>query len=458
MAERDEMDDRIQDLAWRLWASFQEDGPGAVAMAASSLHPVDAAGALGLLEADTRHRLFLALPTDLAASVLEELPPELRDELLDATSDERLIQILASASADDAVYFLDHLDDDRKDALLLRMDDTLRAQLEEQFELPEETAGRLMDRDLLALRSFHTVTRVLDLVRSRDKPLTGYIYVVDAQSRLVGVLGLRTLIRARPEQKIGDLMQREPIRVFLDTDREEAAEIIQRYHLRAVPVVDEHAHLRGQLTWDDAADAMEAEANEDMFALAGTNEDPEENASILRRARQRIPYLLLTAIGGFVMAWLIESKVEELSAYAILVGFLPLVPALGGTIGIQSSTVTLRSIATGELTAARILSRTMRELGTGILLAIVMSVICGAGALGMLLMSAQQPLLSAIVTIAMLIAVVIAAALGTFVPLACMRMKIDPALAAGPFVTMLNDVSGVTIYLLTATVMLQMLA
>lgn len=445
-------------IARRLWVTFQEDGPGGLSIAASSLRPADVASALAQLDPEQRAKVFLALPAELAGQVLEAEDPELRDELLAAADDRRLLEILGSVDADDAVYFLDHLDESRAVALLTRMDERLRQQLAEQYELPEDSAGRLMTRDVAILRSFMTAGQALDLLRSRDRPHEGYLYVVDARSRLAGVLGLRTLVRADPRTVVGQLMDREPMTVGLDTDQEEVVELMQRYHLRAVPVVDAEGHLCGQVTWDDAIDAMEAEANEDILALAGTGEDLEENAGVVERARKRLPYLLVTAIGGFVMANLIEGEVDRLSALPLLIGFLPLVPALGGNIGIQCSTVTLRSIATGELTPRRVMSRTMRELATGLTLAVLLSVICGLGAMAIVLITGQDVVVGAIIGVAMLLAIVVAAAIGVFVPLACMRMGIDPAIAAGPFITMLNDVSGVGIYLATATLMLGALA
>jgi magnesium transporter len=243
--------------------------------------------------------------------------------------------------------------------------------------------------------------------------------------------------------------------VDLTTDREEMVGLMQRYHLGAIPVVDESRHLRGMVTWDDAIDVLEAEADEDILALAGTSEDLEDNDGVIRRALLRMPYLVITVAGGFIVAKLIDSQSTELLArFPLLMAFLPLVPALGGNIGLQCSTVTVRSIATGEINAGRMVSRSVREVATGAVLALVMATVCGLGALALVLLGDQPPALSFVIASALAVAIVIAATMGVMIPLTCIRLGIDPAIAAGPFITMLNDVAGTTIYLLTASLLL----
>jgi magnesium transporter len=457
MVERDPVAERAAAVASRLLTLLDEDGPGAVAIAASSIHMADLGGALTSLEPEARSHLFLALTAHIAGEVLEEMPPELRDELLADTSDERVVAILNEANADDAVYFLDHLDQERAEGLLRRLDQRLRSQLEEQFELPDDTAGHMMTRDVVILRPFMTAGQAVEAIRNRDRPYEGALFVVNADASLVGVIPLRKLVIAESRKPVGEVMDPDPISAKLDTDRTEVVDLMQRYHMRALPVVDGKGHLCGQITWDDALDAMEAEAEEDLLALAGTSEDPEDNPSIWRRASQRMPYLLVTTIGGFVMANIIERYTHSLAAFPILVGFLPLVPALGGNIGIQSATVTLRSIATGEFQKGSVVARTLREIGTGVVLAVCLSFISGIGAAVMIAVGGGQAALSIIITVSMLLAIVVAAGFGVFIPMMCNRIGIDPAIAAGPFITMLNDVTGVGIYLTTATILLAMM-
>ena len=281
------------------------------------------------------------------------------------------------------------------------------------------------------------------------------IYIVDAHQRLVGYLSLRALVRAEPQHKVGQLMDRDPISVLLETDQENVSNLMQRYHLRSIPVVDHEKRIRGEITWDDAFDILEAELEEDMMAIAGTAEDLDANDGVLRRATLRMPWLIITAIGGFIMAKMIHAESDSMLAqHPLLLAFLPLVPALGGNIGIQSATVTVRSIATGELASGRLLQRTMREMATGIILALVLSLLCTLGAWGLIVLNGDGYTATAlIIGLSLMMAIVLAAVFGVFIPLGCQRFNIDPAIAAGPFITMLNDISGVGIYLALASLL-----
>ncbi|TVR43611.1 MAG: magnesium transporter [Planctomycetota bacterium] len=451
-----DLEQRASELGDRLWHILQEDGPGALAIAATSLRVADLTRILermGLRERTLQ--TFLALPVGLAAEVLEEAHPETRDQLLNEISDRHLAEILQEADADDAVYFLDHLDEERAEHLLNSLDDNLRAQLEEQWDLDEDSAGRIMQREVATVRPFHSAEQAVARLRSHPDLPDSPVYVVDAQSRLIGVIGYRDLVFAQPQSRMSSLMDRDPMQITLDTDREKVASLMQRYHLAAIPVVDSGKVLRGMITWDDAIDVIEAEAHEDMLAMAGTREDIEDNDGIFRRARYRLPFLLVTVCGGFVVAGVIDSRADTLlSDFPILMAFLPLVPALGGNIGLQCSTVTIRSIALGHHTPGRRMIRSMREVATGSVLAVALAVLCGLGALGLILFSDQPFMLAGVIATSLLVAVILAATLGVAIPNACIRLGIDPAIAAGPFITMLNDITGVTIYLMVASLLL----
>ncbi len=452
---------RDPELGRKLLALLRAQGRAAYVTTVGELHPADVAMALRPLEPDERYELLEAQRSEMVSRLLEELDPELREEYTDRADDDRLVRVLASGKVDDAVFILDRLDEDRVEDLLSRMDERLTGLLTEQVELEDDRAGHMMQRDVMILRGFNSVGHALAKIRARREPYDGSFFVLDARSRLIGVAGMRDLIMAAPEATIGRIMTPEPIQVRLVDDRQVVIDLMQRYHLRSIPVVDDDDNLRGMITWDDAVDAMEAEDNEDILALAGSSEDLQDNAGVFKRSFQRLPFLLVTAVGGFVMARLIHGHSgpeDNLFKLPILLAFLPLVPALGGNIGIQCSTVTVRSIATGELSADLILSRTIREIGTGSFLALILAGVCGLGAATMILLSdggqghAGLPL---IISIALLLAISVAACFGVLIPLACTRMRIDPAIAAGPFITTLNDITGVAIYLTTAGLLLK---
>ncbi|MBA3686632.1 MAG: magnesium transporter [Planctomycetes bacterium] len=453
-------DDRAQRIATRLLTLLDEDGPGALAIAASSLRAADIAAVMAVVSERQRVQVFCGLPPDLAGQVLEELRPELRDQLLESSDDQHLAKILAEADADDAIYFLDHLDDERAAKLLSQLDAKLRAQLEEQYEANEETAGRIMSREIVTLRSFLTAAQAIAHLQAlrNDEAAHNFstLYVVDAEARLVGVLPFRQLIFAPPRACLTTLMDRDIITATPDTDREKVARMMQKYHLLTVPVVDTEGRIRGIVTWDDAVDVLEAEAEEDLLAIAGTSETPEDNDSLLKRASLRMPWLLITALGGFINAKIIAGYGYGLKEQMILIGFMPLVCAMGGNIGLQCSTVTVRNLATGAIGPGRGLASVGREVGTGFLLAVAMSIICGIGGTVVAYTSGYSPIVGAIMATSLLLVVVMASLFGVIVPLTCQRCHFDPALAAGPFITMLNDVGGNLVYITTVYAMLRL--
>jgi len=450
-------DERAQRTGQRLVTILAEDGPGCLSIAATSLRPADVAAAFESLDDKQRRDLFIALPPEFASQVLEELRPQSRDHLLAESDDEHLAKVLSESSADDAVYFLDHLDDDRAQHLLSKLEDQLRNQIGEQYELPDRSAGRLMKRDVVTLRSFMTAAQAIDRLRANGSTAPSALYVIDADGRLVGVLAFRQLVFAPPGTLVSALMDRDPLTVRPETDKEEVARILQKYHLLAVPVVDDKNRIHGVVTWDDAVEVLEAAAEADLLSIAGTSERSADNETTLRRAWLRLPWLTITAIGGFINANVIAAAGAGLEKQMILVGFMPLVGAMGGNIGLQCSTVTVRGLATGAIGPGSLMASAVREVSTGILLALAMAVVCGLGAAGVALVQHQPATLGLLVGISLFLAVLLAAGLGVIIPLACTRFRIDPALAAGPFITMLNDVSGYAIYIATVNALLRVL-
>lgn len=453
-AETQQTQERHREVAHRLTDLLTQDGPSAMATAALSLRQADIAEAMEPMDPAIRLKVFLALPPDHAAEVLEECTPEVRDELLDSASDQSLLQILAEADTDDAVYFLDYLDNERAAHLLGSLQESIRGQLSEQFDLPEDCAGRLMARDLIALQPFMTATQAIEKVRALSELRVPALYVTTAAGKLVGTVGFRQLVFAPPKATIDSLMNRDVIYAQVSTDAEEAVRLMQKYELYAIPVVDERMILRGMITLDDAFDIMEAEADEDILAVAGTSENLEDNDSVFGRSMKRLPYLLITVVGGFLIASMIEGQSEAISEYTMLVSFLPLVPALAGNIGIQCSTVTLRYIVGGDGGLRTVRGRIVRELLTGGFLAIIMSFVAMLGALGIAWANDYDFFLAWVITFSMFLAIIFAAANGVAIPLACVKLKIDPAIAAGPFIVMLCDIGGIAIYLVLASMLL----
>ena len=402
--------------------------------------------------------LFKALPLDIQGELLEDLPPELRDACLEALGDDELVQLITEAASDDAIYYLDHLDNDRVQDIFARLEERVKHQLHEQYSLPEDCAGRLMTDEYVTVPAYIPVSKALEkLRRLEENDHEGGIYVIDARGRLIGEVSYRSLALAEAHTKINEILDDNIPSIDINVDEAEIPDIMVEHNISALPVVKDNKILCGIINWDDAAEVMEEEIEEDMLAVAGTAESFEDNDNVFRRAGLRLPYLIITLIGGFIMASMIDTQLERISDYSLLVALIPMVPALAGNIGIQCSTMTLRYIVTGNISPARIRSRIFREVSTGLLLSVIIASLTGLGVFGYLVVTGGQMLLGWAITTAMLIAIILAALFGTFIPIACDKVNIDPAIAAGPFITMLNDIFGVGVYLVTALIFIQFL-
>ena len=434
-----------------MWKSLESGGQESLAACIFDERVGDIQRGLREFEPEQSVALFIALPLDIQGELLEDLPPELRDACLEALNDQELVKLVTEAASDDAIYYLDHLDEDRVHDIFALLEERVKKQLHEQFHLPEDCAGRLMTDEFATVPAYITVGNAIEKLRDlNEQDHEGAVYVVDARGRLEGEVSYRALALAQSETKIVDILNRNIPSVDINADESVIPDIMVEHNISALPVIKDNHTLCGIINWDDAAEVMEDEVEEDMLAVAGTAESFEDNDHVFRRAGLRLPYLLITLVGGFIMASMIETQLESLNEYKLLVALIPMVPALAGNIGIQCSTVTLRYIVTGNISPARIRSRILREVSTGLLLSIIIASLTGIGVFGYLIATDGQLLLGWAITTAMLIAIILAALFGTFIPIACDKVNIDPAIAAGPFIAMLNDIVGVGVYLATA--------
>lgn len=441
----------------QMWQSYQNGGAEALEACVFDLRVGEITQSLRGLEPEQAVELFKALPIGIQDEVLEDLPPELRDACIESMNDQELVQLITEAATDDAVYYLDHIDEERVSLIFAQLDDHVKELITEQYNLPEDCAGRLMTDEFVTVPAYYSVEQARIKLRESEDAHEGNLYVVNARGVLEGQVHYRELALADGATKIHKIMEQKLPSVDINADEDTVPAIMIEHNISAIPVVKNNHILCGIINWDDVAELIEDEVEEDMLAVAGTAESFEDNDSVFRRAGLRLPYLLITLCGGFVMASMIDTQLEQISDYSLLVALIPMVPALAGNIGIQCSTVTLRYIVTGNIAPARIRSRIIREVGTGMVLSIIIASLTGVGVFGYLLFTDGQLLLGWAITIAMLIAIVLAALFGTFVPIACDKMNIDPAIAAGPFITMLNDIVGVGVYLVTALIFIQFL-
>jgi len=411
----------------------------------------DLADLIELLLPEQRVALIQALGPAFDFEVLSELDYTVRDQLSEALPNELLARAVTELDTDDAAYLLENLEDEDKEEILAQLDTSDRAALERNLEYPEETAGRLMQSEFVAVPPFWSVGRVIDHMReAADLPETfSEIFVVDPSFRVMGSVDLSRLLRTRRDVAIEKIMEEDRHVVLATADQEEVARQFGRYDLMSAPVVDENQRLVGVLTVDDVVEVIQEEADEDMLALGGVG-DESLGDSVLSTLRSRIPWLLVnlgTAVLASTVIQAFDATIQQMVALAVL---MPIVASMGGNAGTQTMTVTVRALATnklGRVNARRVITReALVGLANGAILSLVMAGIVvlwfGAGTLGW------------VIGAAMIVNLLAAALAGILIPLAMDWLELDPAPASGVFVTMVTDVVGFFAFLGLATVLM----
>jgi magnesium transporter len=391
-----------------------------------------------------------------AARVLRELPPEMLPEIFEAVSDDRLAGVLNRLEIDDLLDLVDWIPEERRQAVLNRLPDHLRAELEKAELYPESSAGRVMMTNFAALDAKMTAQEAIDSLRARadeDESIL-YLYVVDEQRSLRGVVPLRRLVSAPPARLIRDLMIPDPVSVQVDADQEEVAQIVARYDLLAVPVTDVDGRMLGVITVDDVIDVITEEATEDMYHLAGLSEEDRVFSPAHTSVRKRLPWMMLNLGTAFLAAWVVglfERSIEQVVTLAV---FMPVVAMLGGNAGIQALTVITRGIALGEIEFSSGVRAALKEIWVGLAIGIVTGLVAGAVAYGVV----GNPWIGAALTAAMVMTMAVTGMMGAAVPLALKAMRLDPALGSGVIVTTFADVFGFFSFLGIGTLLLDRLA
>lgn len=381
-----------------------------------------------------------------SGAVLTELESPQQQALLEELSPQQIATVLDSMSVDDAVSLVDSLPPELHDKVLEVVDLKDLAEVQTHLTYGDDTAGRLMVPEYVALSEDKTVGDAITLIQqSTDLDNVFYLYVVDRDGHLVGVTSLRQLLLSPPDKTLDLVMTRSIIKVNTETDQEEVAQLAARYNLLAVPVTDEANILLGIVTLDDIIDVVRDEATEDIFKMVGTTDDElvYQDRSF-RVAGFRLPWLLVNLVGLVLAGMLIERFQVTLKEALFLLTFVPVIMGMGGNIGSQTATIAVRGLATGRVTLGEGGVRTFlwQQLKVGAILALACS---GLTALGAYLLE-RQLAYAGVVGASMFLAVVLASINGAVVPVIFNRLGIDPAVAAGPLVTTSNDISGIVIY------------
>ncbi len=453
---------RRQEVLAETLARFMARGADAnVSKLLGRVRPEDVAVLLDRLAITQRlgaFRILTADYPDAAGEVLTEMAPARRLALLEELGPEEIAGLLERIPVDDAVFVLESLPPALHDRLVELVDLRELSGVQTQLGYAESSAGRLMDTEFFALPEATTVREAIAAIQGkRDVEMIFYLYVVDRDGHLVGVTSLRQLLFSRPDQSLGDIMQKSVIKVHADTDQEEVAREASRYDLLAIPVVDDQNRLVGIVTVDDIIDVVKEEAAEDQLKMAGTSESEllyEERT--LAIARLRLPQLLISAAGLLVTGLLLVTFQGRFPDALFLLAFVPVIMGLSGSIGNQASTLAVRGLAAGKLAGDGLALGTflLRQLRVGLVLGIA----CGSLA-GLVAVLSQRSLwLGAVVALALCSAIVLAALSGALAPALLGRLGLDPAVASGPMLATVNDIAGILIYFALASTFLRHLA
>jgi magnesium transporter len=415
-----------------------------IASELDNLAPDDLQQVLQLLPGDRRPLVVAKMRYEAVGTLIAQLAPEQAAELLD------------ELNVDDAVDILGRIDPSRLRDILARLDKDDADELEELLAYDDDTAGGIMSTHFVTVGPDDTAAETIStLQQTEDLPRhLFYVFVVEPGGKLVGTCELRTLVISRPGARVRDIMQTEVVSVRVDTDQEQVADVVGRYDLVTLPVVNEAGMLLGVIEVDDVVDVIREEATEDILKMAGAGEELAEARAFWQSLRVRWRWLMAAAAGGSVAAMSLSSFDDALAAVPALAFFMPVVAGMGGNVGMQSSTIVVRGLAVGFIEAQRIRKLVVREVALGASLGLIYGILIGMVALWVGSELAEPWRLGVVVAAGCTGSMILAAFVGTCTPLALDRFGVDPAIATGPFVTTSVDVMGLLFYFWLAAALL----
>ena len=428
---------------------YHRDAKASLQKVISRLHPADLASILDELPPEHMVDIFYAISeTEMAAEVFSQLSVSLRTQVMTESPVEKLAGVLQHLAPDDLADLIGDLPEEQRAQLMALLDRESKDEVESLLKYDPNSAGGIMTTDFFSLPHTLTVEEAIENIRNReDVEMVFYLYLTDESGRLVGVVSLRQLLLARPGTPLHKVMNRRVMKVTTDADQTTVAMLVDKYHLLAVPVVDEENVLVGMVTVDDVIDVLEEETTRDMLKMAGTSESETLTHSAFKIAGIRLPWLLAAFIGGLAATAVIGQYEEILGQVLVLSAFLPVVMGMAGNVGVQSATVAVRGLATGAIDVRDTFPLVFKELRVGLLLGGFYGVILGI--YGYLMHSSLA--LGQVVGLTILGNMTGAALLAVLLPMIFQRMKVDPAVATGPFVTTAIDILGVLNYFVIAS-------
>ncbi len=416
------------------------------------IHFADIAELLEELKSDEATYLIKLLESELTSEALSELDDDVREKILNRLSPKEIAEELQELDTDDAADIVAELDEEIQQEVIGKIEDNeLAADIVELLKYDEDTAGALMAKELVQVKETWTVAGCVREMRRQAENVTRVhsIYVTDTEGKLKGRLSLKDLLTASGKTHISEVYIPKVDYVTVHTENEEVARIMQKYDLEAIPVVNENGVLMGRITIDDIVDFIKEEAEKDYQLAAGISQDVEADDNIWQLTRARLPWLVLGLFGGLGSVYIMQGFEDALNHYPILFFFTPLIAAMAGNVGVQSSAIIVQGLANDNVKGS-LLKRLIKEVGLALINGL---------ALGLLVMLfgfivGQNQLISIAIAVSMLSVIIVAALVGTFVPIILDKKGIDPAIATGPFITTSNDIFGIFLFFYISRIIL----
>ena len=419
----------------------------------NDMHHADIAEILDELDFNEATYIFKVLDSEKTAEILLELEDDLRENILSRLSPKEIAEELDELETNDAADIIAELSQDLKAEVISELQDVEHAKdIVDLLRYDEDTAGGLMHKELVKVNeNWNVLTCVKEMrIQAENISRVHSIYVVDDEDRLKGRLSLKDLLTTSSRTAVNDVYIKKLNFVKVDTEDVEVARIMQRYDLEAIPVVDELGRLVGRITIDDIVDVIKDEADEDYQLAAGISQDVEADDSIFEHTKARLPWLVLALLGGFVSVKVLGLFEGAMLEHGNLFFFTPLIAAMAGNVGVQSSAIIVQGLANNTLSGS-LFSRLVKEVSLSLLNGVILATILFLGSHFLLNV---EVIIGVIVTTALISVIIIASLIGTFIPLLLDKFGIDPALATGPFITTSNDICGILIYFSIAKIIL----
>lgn len=416
------------------------------------LHPADQAEVFLELD-EERSVVYEFLSPEEFAEVFDSFEPEVQKEVALQLNDQYAAEVYNNMYADDVADFLGELEPRQMTHILQAMDQEDANDVRELLAYEEKTAGAIMTKEFVSIKAADTIDAVIEQLRREgpDAEMIYYLYVVDERDKLAGVASIRDLIVADSDRTVAEVMSSRVVSVHVEDDQEEVAQLIQKYDFLATPVIDSEGRLVGIVTVDDALDVLAEEASEDIGEISGSRGSTDVSVNAFKAARLRAPWIILLMFLGLFTAQVIGWFESTLESVVLLAAFIPMIMGSAGNTGTQSLAVSVRALATGNIERKGLWRTISREFSTGIMIGVASGIVITI----LLYLFYGEPLIGIIVGFSIMVSLGVASVIGTLVPLVINKLKLDPAIASGPFITTLTDIISLLIYFTVASSLIQ---